>query len=168
MGSHSIIPCIRAWWASLSIVQLLAHGEREAMVMAPPTMHDSAVSPCFHGCLAFLHRHFSPQSPSHPLGLSLHSQQHPSPWDCSTVPMLQLPTIACSRGPASLPGIRMAAARSACFSFNLGCHRSAVSLLALKLLSLTQKIAPLWGSDPCLSFPTCQGQVQSYSLQFSP
>ena len=28
------------------------------MVMAPPPMGDSAVSPCFHGCLTFLHRHF--------------------------------------------------------------------------------------------------------------
>ena len=35
--------------------------------MALPPTHDSAVSPCFHGCLAFLHRHFAPQSPpSHP------------------------------------------------------------------------------------------------------
>ena len=43
-----------------------------------------AVSPCFHGCLAFLHRHFPPQSPpSHPLDPSLHSQQQPSPWDSS-------------------------------------------------------------------------------------
>ena len=25
------------------------------MVMAPPPTCDSAVSPCFHGCLAFLH-----------------------------------------------------------------------------------------------------------------
>ena len=29
--------------------------------MAPPPTRDSAVSPCFHGCLAFLHRH-SPHS----------------------------------------------------------------------------------------------------------
>ena len=65
------------WWASLSIVQLqmLVCGEREAMVMAPPPTRDSAVSPCFHGCLAFLHWHFPPQSPpSYPLYLSLWSQ----------------------------------------------------------------------------------------------
>ena len=36
------------------------HVEKEAMVTAPPITHDSAVSPCFHGCLAFLHRHFLP------------------------------------------------------------------------------------------------------------
>mgnify|MGYP006945387334 CR=1 FL=1 len=49
------------------------------MVMDPLPMRDSAVSPCFHGCLAFLHRHFPPlYPPSHPLNLSLCSQQHPS------------------------------------------------------------------------------------------
>ena len=57
--------------------------------MAPPPMHDSAVSSCFHGCLAFLHRHFPPQSPpSSPLSWSRPSQQKPSPWDCSTIPKL--------------------------------------------------------------------------------
>ena len=62
-----------------SIVQLpmLACGWREAMLMAPPPMHDSTVLLCFHGCPAFLHRHFRPQSPpSHPLNLSLCSP-HP-------------------------------------------------------------------------------------------
>ena len=64
-----------------SIVQLpmLACGERENMVIVPPTMCDSAVWPCFHGCPASLHRHFPPQSrPSYPLDLSLCSQQQPS------------------------------------------------------------------------------------------
>ena len=82
---------------------MLACEQREAMVIAPPPTCDSAVSPCFHGCLAFLHRHFPPRSPpSHPLHLSLCSQQQPSPWDCSTVPKLQLPAAVPSRGPASL------------------------------------------------------------------
>ena len=79
-----------------------ADGMREAIVMAPPPTHDSAASPCFHGYGAFLHRHFPPQSPpSHPLLLPLHSQQQPSPWDCSTIPELHLPATAPSRGPAS-------------------------------------------------------------------
>ena len=80
-------------WASLSIVQrlMLACGGREATVMAPPPTCDSAVSPGFHGCPAFLQGHFPPQCPpSHPLDQSLHSQQQPSPWDCFTVPQLQL------------------------------------------------------------------------------
>ena len=79
------------------------------MVMAPPAMRDSAVSPYFHGWLAFLHRHFPPQSPpSHLLSLSLHSQQQPLPWDCSTIPKLQLPATAPSGGPISLSRVYMA------------------------------------------------------------
>ena len=79
------------------------------MVMAPPSTCDSAVSPCFHGCLAFLHWHFPPQCPpSHPLNPSLGSQQQPSPWDCSTIPKLQLPAAAPSRRPMFLSGVCMA------------------------------------------------------------
>ena len=88
------------WQPILSIVQLpmLVWGGREAMVMVPPPMHDSAISLCFHGCSAFLHRQFPPQSPhSHPLNPSLHSQQHHSPWDCSTIPKLQPPATVPSR-----------------------------------------------------------------------
>ena len=106
------------------------------MVMAPPSTHDSAVSPCFHGCLGFLHRYFPPQSPpSHPLNLSLPSQQQPSPWDCSTVPKLQVPAAAPSRGPATLSGVCTAAARAvilipfrlpqiSCFTLSLKCFSS--------------------------------------------
>ena len=56
--------------AIVSIVQLLmlACGEREAMVMALPPRHDSAVSPCFHGCLApstgISHHNLLPDTPS--------------------------------------------------------------------------------------------------------
>ena len=107
---------------------MLPCGEREAMVMAPPATRDSAVSSCFHGCLAFLHRHFPPQSPpSHPLNKSLHSQQQPSPWDCSTIPKLQLPATVPSRAPSSLSAVCMAAARTVWFSFHLGSHRLSCS-----------------------------------------
>ena len=106
----------QAFNGSVSIVQLpmlVSGGEREVMVMAPPPTHDSAVLPCFHGCPAFLHRHFPPQAPpSHYLDPSLLSQQQPSPWDCSTVPKLHLPAGALSRGPASLSKICMAASRT--------------------------------------------------------
>ena len=72
--------------------------KREAMVMTPPSTCDSVVMSCFHGCLAFLHRHFPPQSPpSHPLDTFLHSQWQPSPWNCSIIPILQLQ-------PLPLPG----------------------------------------------------------------
>ena len=137
--------------------------EREAMLMAPPPTGDSAVLPCFHHCLAFLHWHFPPQSPPpHSLDLSLCSQQQPSPWDCSTVPKLRLPATAPSRGPASLFRVCMAVARTVWCSFHLVCHRSAVSLAALNVSPPTQTVAPLWGSDPCFSSPTHWGQAQSY------
>ena len=106
------------------------------MVMAPPSSRDSAPWPCFRGCLAFLHRHLPPQpSPSYPLDLSLRSQQQPSPWDCSTVPQLQLPApVPSGRAPA-LPGVCMVAARTvilipsrlpqiSCFALSLKCFSS--------------------------------------------
>ena len=112
------------------------------MVIVPPAMHDSAVSPWFHGYLAFLHWHFLPQSPpSHSFNPSLFSQQQPSPWDCSTIPKLQVPATAPS-------GVCMAAARAVRFSFHLSCHRSTVSLSALNVSPLSQTIAPLWGTVP--------------------
>ena len=142
---------------------MLVDGKRQAMVMAPPTMHDSIVSPCFHGCPAFCHMHFPPQSSSsHLLDLSLHNQQWPSPWDCSTIPKHQLSGAVPSRGPASLSWVCIAEARIILFSSHLGCHRSDVSLSALNVSPVTQTVAPLWGSDPCFSSClTHQGQVQS-------
>ena len=103
----------------------------------------------------------SPQSvssPSYPLNPSLHSQQQPSPWGCSTIPKLQLPAAAPSRVPVFLSGVCMAAARTVCFLFHLGCHRSAVSLSALNVSPLIQTIAPMWGLDPCFSPPPTEGR----------
>ena len=70
-------------------------GERGYGDGSTPTW-DSAVLPFFHGCLAFLHRHFPPQSPpSHPLGSIspqstaplalglLHNPQTPAPSCCT-------------------------------------------------------------------------------------
>ena len=82
--------------------------------MAPTPTHDSAVFPGFHGCLAFLHSHFPPQTPpSHPLNLSLHSQLQPSPWDCSIIPKFQFPAALPCRRPASCLEC-MAAVRTVC------------------------------------------------------
>ena len=106
-GSYSVAQCLRGLMGHFSIVQLpmLPCRGPEAMVMAPPPTRDSAVSLCFHGCLAFLHRYFLPQCPpSHPPDPSLHSQQQPSRWGCSTLPKLQLPAAAPSRGPHPCPG----------------------------------------------------------------
>jgi len=107
-------------------------------------LHPLLVTHGFHGCLASLHRHFPPQSlPLHPLGPFPSSQLQPLPWDCSAIPMLQLPAAVPSRGPASLSAVRKAVARTVWFSFHLGCQRSAASLSALNVSLLTQTVAPI-------------------------
>ena len=122
----------------------------ESMVMALPSMCDSAVLPYFRGCQAFVHRHFPPQSPpSHPLDLSLHSQQQPLPWDCSTIPKLQLQPF---RGSMSLSG-------------TYGCSKDCLILipfrlpqisyftLSLKCFSSDSDNCPDVGIGPLLQFP---------------
>ena len=108
-------------------------GGREARVMAPPLTHDTVVSTC---CPAFFHRHFPLQfPPSHSLNLSLCSQQQPSPWDCSTIPKLQLPATAPSREPEFHVRVCMAGAdylflilfrlpQINCFTLSLKCFSS--------------------------------------------
>ena len=148
---------------------MLACGKRQAMVIAPDAACDSAVLLCFYVSLAFLHQHFPPWSPSHPLNLPLCSQQQPSPWDCSTIPKLQLPAVAPSREPGFLSSICMAAARTVWFSFHLGCHRSVFSLSALNVSPLTQTVAPLWGSDPTSIPPPTEGRSSPTNTSvFSP
>ena len=120
------------------------------MVMAPPTTRDSAGSPCFHGCRAFLHRYFPPWTPpSYPLNLSLCNQQQPPPWDCSTIPKLQFPATAPSRGSESLFGVCIAAARTIWFSFHLGCCFT----LSLKCFSSDSDSCPDVGIRLLLQFP---------------
>ena len=137
---------------------MLACGDREAVVMTPSPTCDSAVLPCFCGCLAFLHRHFPPQSPSsHPLDPSVCSQQQPSPWDCSTISKLQLPAAAPSRRSAFLRGT-YGCSKDCLIRIHLGGHRSAVSLSALNVSPLTQTIVLMWGSDPGFSSPPVEGR----------
>ena len=115
VGSYSVVQCIRHLMDQplyCSAADARMWGER-GYGTGSTLYDDPEVSPCFHGCPAFLHRHFPSQSPSSPpLNPSLHSQQQPSPWDCSTIPKLQLPAAVHSRGPSSLPGVCMAAART--------------------------------------------------------
>ena len=60
VGSYSVVQCIRCLMDQplYCSAEDAGGGEREAMVMAPTPVCDSPVSPCFHGCLAFLHRCF--------------------------------------------------------------------------------------------------------------
>ena len=127
-------------------------GERSCSDGSPPT-RDSAGSPCFHGCPAFLHRHLPLRSPPpRPLDPSLHSTA------ALALGLLQRPSTAapsrCPTQAASAPVCKMhAAARTVWFSFHLGCHRSAVSLSALNISPLTQTVARMWGLDLLLLSP---------------
>ena len=103
------------------------------MVMTPLPTSDSAVSPCFHGGLAFLHRHFPPQSPpSITLSVvnssprpwiapqSLNSSSQPSTFQGTCVPVQG--TYGCSKDcliliPFKLPQI-------SCFTLSLKCFSS--------------------------------------------
>ena len=124
------------------------------MVMAPPTTLDSAVSPCFHGCPAFLHRNFSPKSPpSHPLDPSLHSQQQPTPWDCSTIPELQLPAAAPSRGPVSLSGGSYGCGKDCLIRIPFRLPEISCFTLSLKCFSSDSDKCPDMGIRPLLQFP---------------
>ena len=136
---------------------------REAVVMAPSTTYDSAVSPCFHGCLTFLlHRHFPPQSPpSHSFNPSLCSQQQPLPWDCSTTPKLQLPASTFQGIYDSVQGL-------------YGCSKDCLVLipfrlphiscftLSLKCFTSDSTNCPDVGIRPLLQFPHLLRVVQSY------
>ena len=155
VGSYSVAPCIRPLmgqtvhcWA----VDAGMWGDRGCSDGSTTLRYDSAVLPGFHGCLAFLYNHFPPQSPpSCPLNQSLHSQQQPLHWDCSTIPTLQFPATEPSRGTASLSGVCMAAVRTVWLSFYLCCHRSVT--LSLKCFSSDSHNYLDVGIRPLLQFP---------------
>ena len=109
----------RAFNGPASIVQLLmlACGGTEAMVMAPSPTCDSAVSPCFHGCLAFpinISSLTSPQSASlqSTAALTLGLLHNPTNSSLAGVAKLQLLATVFSREPVFLSGVCMAMART--------------------------------------------------------
>ena len=102
--------------------------------------------------MAFLHRHFPPQSPLSHLGPSLCSQQQPLPGDCSTIPKLQLPATVPSRGSMSLSVVCMAAARTLILiPFRL--PQISCFTLSLKCFSSDSDNCPTVGIRPLLQFP---------------
>ena len=150
MGSYPVVQCVWHLMGRLSIVQLLmlTCGEREAMVMAPPSVHDSAVSPCFHGCLAFLHWHFPPRSTSsQPLNPTLHINNSPGS-------EIALQSLNSSSQPPCLPGDQGYVWLLQGL-FDSHSILSAVSLSTLNASPLTQTVSLMWGLDPCFISPTC-------------
>ena len=145
---------------SVQLLMLACGGEKGYGDGSPPT-HDSAVSPCFHGCLAFstgISNHsLLPHIPSVCLS-TVNSSPHPgiAPQSLnSNSQLLRLPGDLCpypgyvwlQQGlsvliPSRLPQI-------SCFT------------LSLKCFSSNPDICPNVGIRPLLQFPHCRGQVQS-------
>ena len=122
--------------------------------MAPPLTCDSAVSPCFHGCLAFLHRQFptkissltppqsvSPQSTAAlALGL-LHNPYTPAP-SCCAIQGTSIPVwgmYGCGKNRLILIPFRLP--QISCFT------------LRLKHFSSDSDNCPDVGMGPLLQFP---------------
>ena len=157
MVSYSEVQCIRHLTGQPLYCSAAdgGSGEREAIAMAPPPMHDSAVSSCFHGCPAFLHRHCPPQSPPpHPLNPSLCSQQQPSPWDCSRIPKFQLPAAVPSQG-TCVPVWGMYGCSKDCLILpQISCF-----ILSLKCFSSDSDSCPQCGDQiPALVSPPAEGR----------
>ena len=126
----------------------IIYGERKATVIAPPPAHDSTVAPCLHGCLPFPQRHSPPQAPfSHPLGPSPCNQQESLPWDCSLIPMLQLPAAIHSHGLESFSGAWIV--HIVLTPFRL----SQISRFTLQQPPLSQLSALIWGPHPSVLHP---------------
>ena len=106
--------------------------------------------------------HFPPQAfpitvssltPPHSIFLS---RQQSLPWDCSTIPKLQLPAAAHLGGPASLSGVCMAAARTVWVSFHrCEWEQPQISWLtpSLKCFSSDSDSCPDVGIRPLIQFP---------------
>ena len=138
--------------------------------MALPPVCDSAALPCLLVCLSFLQKHFPLRSlPSGPLGPSVLSQQQTSPWECSTIPMLQFPATVPSRGPVSLSGVRMAVTRIVCvilIPFRLS--QISCFTLSLKCFFSILNNCPAVGIGPLLQFPYPLGAGPVLTLLFFP
>ena len=114
VGSCSVVQCVGRLMG-----QLLYCSAADAGVLGERGCGDGPIpyvglsSTALLPWLLGFHRHFPLQSPSSPpLHPSLRSQLQPSPWDRSTIPELQLPATAPSRGPMYLHRVCMAVART--------------------------------------------------------
>ena len=125
---------------------MLACEEREAMVMAPPTMHDSAVSPCFNGCPAFS------------TGISHHSL-------LPHIPSIRLSTINRRPHPGIAPQSLNYSSQPMCLLGMYGCGKHCLILnpfrlpqiscctLSFKWFSPESDNCPRVGIRPMLQFP---------------
>ena len=80
VGSYSVVQCIRRLMAQPLYCSAANYGVCRGESHTYIRYVWLSSTPCFHGCPAFLHRHFPPQSPpSHPLNLSSAVNSSPCP-----------------------------------------------------------------------------------------
>ena len=103
------------------------------------------------------------------MGLSPSSQQQTLPWDCSTIPMLQLPAAVLSSRLVFLSRVSLALAGVVCVIL-IPFRLSQISCFthSLKCFSFVLTIAPMWESNPCFSFPPIKGRTHPADSPFYP
>ena len=111
-----------------------------------------AVSPCFHGCLAFLYRYFPSESlPLHPLNTSLHSQLQP----CSGFAPQSLNSSCCAyQGTCILVQGMLGCSKDCLILIPFRLPQISCFTLVLNVSPLNQTVVPMWGLDPCFSSPS--------------
>ena len=155
LGFYSVVQCLQVFDGLASLVfscQMLACGDREATVMAPLPVCDSAVSPCFHSCLAFFYRHFCHSLLPHIPSIHLSSV------NSSLCPGIAPQSLNSSSKPLCFPGylcpcwgyvwlwrgqilIPFRLPQISCFT------------LSLKCFSSDSENCPIMGIGPLLQFP---------------
>ena len=142
-----------AWRASLATVQLqvLTCGRERLWWWLQSLLMTQQY------CLASMASWLSSTGISHVPLVCLSSQQQPSPWNCSTIPMLQRPVVATSRGPPSLSRVWMAVARTVRFSFHLSCYRSAASPQSQMFLLWPRQLPRCGDRSPASVPPPTEG-----------
>ena len=144
----------------------LASGDQKASLAGPPLLHPFLSMAAWLSSASISHHSLPPR----PLCLSLYSQWQPPHWDCSTIPMLQLPAAAPSRGPTSLSGVCMAMARIVCVPLILFTLSKITGFtLSLKCFFSVSNNCLDEGIGPLLQFPHSQrAHSVLLTLLFSP
>ena len=128
-------------------------GEREAMVRAPPAIHDSTLSPFFHGCLAF-HHNLLPDIPSDLLPAV----------NSSPCPGIAPQSLNSSSQPLHLPGIYVpvwgmnGCGKDCLILIPLRLPQTSCSTLSLKCFSSDSAIALMCRLDPASVPPPAKGR----------
>ena len=107
--------------------------------------------------------------PSHPLHLSLHSQQQPLPWDCATTPKLQFPAAATSRRLGVTVRGWYGCGKNCLILIPFRLPQISCFILSLKCFSSDSDSCPQCGNQiPALVSPPAEGRSSPTNTPVSP